>query len=157
MQSVMPGQEVPQPKSDVWSNFYEKYTEIDDFHHKYNQATLIAEDESQDAEKLFKKYMDEVLEYCEKTFTAEEGSGKYLDMHNLYLQFCNIKKLRQHNSIKSEDYLTWIQNFDKLYLVPLYLKNSTKYEQYLVNLKQYLTDYFKKTQPLVDFSKIEEQ
>lgn len=63
-----------------------------------------------------------VIEECEKSFTAEEGNGKYLDLHNLYMEFCNIKKLKKLNIIKSDDYLTWLQNFDKVYLVPLYLK-----------------------------------
>lgn len=39
------------------------------------------------------------------------------------------------NTIKTEDYLTWLQNFDKLYLVPLYIKKgSSKYDQYLKDL-----------------------
>lgn len=153
----MPGQEVPQVKPDVWGNFYEKYQEIDQFHNKYNQATLIADHDNLDAESMFNKIMEEIIEYCDKHFTMEEGNGKYVDLHSLYQQFCNIKKLRQLNVIKSEDYLTWLQNFDKLYLVPLYLKNSTKYEEYLQSMKNYLVQYFKKTQPLVDWSKIEDQ
>lgn len=47
-----------------------------------------------DAEQMFVKIMDEVIEYCDKKFTAEEGNGRYLDLHSHYLAFCNIKKLR---------------------------------------------------------------
>ena len=101
--------------------------------------------------------MEEIIEYCDRTFTAEEGNGKYVDMHALYLQFCNIKKLKKLNVIKADDYLIWLQNFDKLYLVPLHLKSSTKYEQYLSDLRTYLWEFFKKTQPLLDFIKISEQ
>ncbi len=100
--------------------------------------------------------MEEIIDYCDKNFTSEEGNGKYVDLHNLYLQFCNIKKLRKHNAIKSDDYLTWLQNFDKLYLIPIYMKGSTKYEEFLKNLKSYFIEFFKKTQPLIDWEKIEE-
>jgi hypothetical protein len=37
------------------------------------------------------------------------------------------------------------------------VKSTTKYELYLTGLKDYLTEFFKKTQPLVEWSKIEEQ
>lgn len=110
-----------------------------------------------DAEGIFNRVMEEVVEYVDTNFTAEEGNGKYLDLHSLFLQFCNIKKLRKLNVIKCDDYLTWLQNFDKLQRVPLYLKGSKKYGEYLISLKYYLQSFFKKTQPLVDWSKIEEQ
>jgi hypothetical protein len=34
---------------------------------------------------MFNKIMEEIIEYCDKNFSAEEGNGKYLDLHNLYL------------------------------------------------------------------------
>ena len=37
------------------------------------------------------------------------------------------------------------------------MKCSTKYELYLNNLKEYLTGFFRKTQPLIDWDRIEEQ
>lgn len=158
LQSAISPQNVPQMKADVWENFDEKLNELTNYHNRYGQANLIAIDsESLDAEALFNKIMDEdVIAFCEKHFTAEEGNGKYLDLHQHYLAFCNLKKLKSLNVIRSDDYLSWLQQFDKLYLVPLYLKNSTKYEEYLKGLKDYLVDFFKKTQPLLDWTKIEE-
>ena len=47
-----------------------------------------------DADAMFNKIMDEVIEYCDKKFTAEEGNGRYLDLHEHYLAFQNVKKLR---------------------------------------------------------------
>ena len=72
-------------KPDVWGNFYEKYNEVDTFHARYNQATMIAENDNLDAEAMFNKIMEEIIAYCEKSFSAEEGNGKYVDMHFLYL------------------------------------------------------------------------
>lgn len=66
--------------------------------------------------------MEEVIQDCDKLFTAEEGNGKYLDLHNHYMAFCNIKKLKDSKIIKSDDYLTWLQNFDRVYMIPLHLK-----------------------------------
>lgn len=87
-----------------------------------------------DSDGMFNKIMDEVIDYCDKKFTAEEGNGRYLDLHEIYLQFQNIKKLRQLSTsgvLKADDYLTWLQNFDKLQRIPVYIKSSTKYEAYL--------------------------
>ena len=68
----------------------------------------MSEHDNLDTEALFNKIMEEVIADCDKLFTAEEGNGKYLDLHNLYMQFCNIKKLKQLKLIKCDDYLTWL-------------------------------------------------
>jgi splicing factor 3A subunit 3 len=41
--------------------------------------------------------------------------------------------------------------------VPLYIKSSLNYEGYLTALHAYLVTFFKKTQPLIEWAKIEEQ
>lgn len=69
---------------------------------------MIAEHDNLDAESLFNKMMEEVINDCERMFTAEEGNGKYVDLHALYMQFCNIKKLKKSNVIRCDDYLTWL-------------------------------------------------
>jgi hypothetical protein len=75
-----------QPRVDVWGNFYDKVNDIYTFHEKYNSGALIDEQESAlDAEAMFTRIMDEVIDFCDKRFTAEEGNGRYLDMHALYL------------------------------------------------------------------------
>lgn len=81
--------------------------------------------------------MEQVLKLSDKIFTGEESHGKYFDLHAHYTNFCNIKKLKQLNLIKSEDYLTWLQNIDKFNLVPLYIKQSSKYEFYVEELCSY--------------------
>jgi splicing factor 3A subunit 3 len=87
-------------------------------------------------------------------FTGEESHGKYFDLHSHYLNFRNIKKLRQLNIIKADDYLTWLQNMDKFSTVPLYIKQSAKYEVYVEQLCDYLKDFFQRTNPLVEFKAI---
>lgn len=38
-----------------------------------------------DAEGIFNKVMEEVVEYVDTNFSAEEGNGKYADLHALFL------------------------------------------------------------------------
>ncbi len=73
-------------------------------------------------EALFAKELEKVLEESDKMFSGEEGHGKYFDLHGHYLNFCNIKKLRQLNTVKADDYLAWLQNLEKFTLIPLYVK-----------------------------------
>ena len=57
--------------------------------------------------------MDKVLDESDRIFSGEEFHGKYLDLQQFYLEFCNIKKLKQVGVLKADDYLSWLQNFDK--------------------------------------------
>ena len=57
--------------------------------------------------------MEKVLAESDKIFSGEEGHGKYFDLHRHYTNFSNIKKLRQLNIIKADDYLSWLQNIEK--------------------------------------------
>ena len=101
--------------------------------------------------------MEHVLDQAEKIFSGEEGHGKYLDLHKHYFAFCRLSKLRKLNLIKSDDYLSWLQNFDKFNIVPLYIKQTSQYAEYVKNLVDYLKDFFCRSKPLVDFSEISEQ
>ena len=130
-------------EADVWDNFYTKLNQIDTYHQKYNTSNDLASNENLESDMLFAQQMDMVLEDADKVFSGEECHGKYMDLHRHYLMFCNIKKLRLLNLIKSDDYLSWLQNFDKFNVVPLYLKQSSKYEGYISELKEYMCDIFK--------------
>lgn len=104
--------------ADVWENFYQRLGQIDvsqqfpnqvqAYHSKYNSANDQASNENLEAENLFAQQMDAVLDQADKIFSGEESHGKYLDLHGHYMQFCNLKKLRQLNLIKSDDYLSWL-------------------------------------------------
>ena len=151
-QNICSGQESlfptlgPENPQTVWSNFYGKLSEIDIYHDRNKHLTVgqeeLAHKESLEPEALFAKEMDAVLDTSDRIFSGEEGHGKYLDLHTHYMSFCNIKKLKQLNLIKADDYLTWIQNLDKFALVPLYIKQSSKYDNYVAELSDYLKDFF---------------
>jgi len=56
--------------------------------------------------------------------------------------------------VKADDYLAWLQNLEKFTLIPLYVKQSPKYEAYVSDLCDYLKFFFQRTNPLVEFQKI---
>ena len=37
---------------------------------------------------------------------------------------CRLSKLRKLGLIKGDDYLSWLQNFNRFEVVPLYIKQS---------------------------------
>lgn len=107
-------------------------------------------------EAIFAREMEIVLKESDRLFTGEESHGKYFDLNSQYGLFCNIKKLRVLGVVSADDYLTWLQNLHKFQLVPLYIKQSSKYEAYVESLCSYLKDFFQRTNPLVEFSTVEE-
>ena len=51
-------------------------------------------------------------------FTGEEHNGKYLDMHQLYNEYVNIKKFKLSEDYKIGDYMWYLQNFDQFHQIP---------------------------------------
>merc|ERR1712050_67248 len=78
-------------------------------------------------------------------FSDEEGYGRFLDLHEHYNQFLNIK------GIDRCDYLEYLTHFDKLFEIPKEKKNS-QYREYANNLLQYLYEYAEKVKPLIDWN-----
>lgn len=95
--------------------------------------------------------------YSRPFFTGEEGEGRFLDMNSLYSEFLNLKCVREE--LRIGDYLWYLQEFDKFQNLPYSAKEKsyTKYKAYLNNLLAYMREFYKKSQPLVDFSKVHTQ
>uniref|UniRef100_A0A1I7XUQ6 SF3A3 domain-containing protein n=1 Tax=Heterorhabditis bacteriophora TaxID=37862 RepID=A0A1I7XUQ6_HETBA len=78
-------------------------------------------------------------------FTDEEGYGRFLDLHALFVQYINLK------AIKRIDYITYIGQFEKFADIP---RNTTKktgaYKEYLLALKAYLASFIERTRPMFD-------
>jgi len=75
-------------------------------------------------------------------FTAEEGFGKYLDLHELHQSYLNLKQASRM------DYYSFLDHFFK------FNSGSSKdesYKQYLGSLVAYLVDFMKRSLPLVVF------
>ena len=91
----------------------------------------MAPQENFESEVLFAQRLEKVLDQADRIFSGEEGHGRFLDLHKHYLAFCELSKLRKLGLIKSDDYLSWLQNFDKFNVVPLYIKQTSKYAEYV--------------------------
>ncbi|KAI5134902.1 Splicing Factor 3A Subunit 3 [Manis pentadactyla] len=76
-------------------------------------------------------------------FTDEEGYSWYLDLHDCYLKYINLK------ASKKLDYITYLSIFDQLFDIPKERKNA-EYKRYLEMLLEYLQDYTDRVKPLQD-------
>ncbi|CAF3377165.1 unnamed protein product [Rotaria socialis] len=81
------------------------------------------------------------------SFTDEEGYGRFLDLHQCFEIFLNIKGLEKL------DYLTYLQKFDRFHEIQKDRKNF-EYRQYLLEyLFPYLLDFLKRCKPLINIEK----
>ncbi|PNW82870.1 hypothetical protein CHLRE_06g297750v5 [Chlamydomonas reinhardtii] len=69
----------------VFSKFYDRLKEIREYHRKFPNHELT---EAEDDTPLLK-------EEPHVEFTGEEGLGRYLDLHDLYQRFCNLRQQQQ--------------------------------------------------------------
>ena len=76
-------------------------------------------------------------------FTDEEGCGKYLDLHEIYTIYLNLK------GMEPIDYLTFLSIFDRLFDIPKERKTQD-YRKYLESLLEYLYDFISRAKPLLD-------
>lgn len=84
-------------------------------------------------------------------FTDEEGYGKYLDLHECYEKYINLK------GIEKVDYIAYLGMFDQLYDIPKERKTG-EYRKYLLSLIEYLTWIVQRIKPLMDLeSELQEQ
>lgn len=79
-------------------------------------------------------------------FTDEEGYGRYLDLHECFDAYINIK------GIEKVDYITYLLTFDHVFEIPKERKNS-EYRKYLEKLLDYLHNYVMRVRPLMDIDK----
>ena len=78
-------------------------------------------------------------------FTDEEGYGKYLDLHECFQKFVNLK------FTEKVDYVTYLKNVDRLFDIPKE-KKTAEYRRYLEALMEYLIDYSQRVFPLTDLT-----
>lgn len=84
------------------------------------------------------------------SFTGEESNGKFLDLHELYFEYINIK------GIEKISYLIFLDRFDRFKYIPSSSK-SEAFESYLVKLVTYLRSWIRRAQPLFNLEELEDQ
>eukprot|EP00118_Oscarella_pearsei_P025401 m.308124 g.308124 ORF g.308124 m.308124 type:complete len:503 (+) comp43416_c0_seq1:22-1530(+) len=127
------------------NEFYDRFRQLKDFHRKYPGEMLepmqlefmrLAEarkNPSEDHQNLV-------------DFSDEEGYGKYLDLHQLYVKFVNIK------GMEKMDYLKYLNSFGQLFDISKE-KKSHDYSKYLDHLLDYLYNYCGRVKPLMTIDK----
>lgn len=83
-------------------------------------------------------------------FSDEEGFGRYLDLHECYGQYLNIRGVEKH------DYIQYLMTFDHVFDIPKERKNM-EYKGYLETLIAYLSDFVVRVRPLLDLDAEMEQ
>lgn len=76
-------------------------------------------------------------------FSDEEGYGRFLDLHECYTLFINLK------GVERVDYISYITSFDQLYDIPRDKKGG-EYRKYMIALLDYLYSFLSRTRPLLD-------
>lgn len=95
-------------------------------------------------------------------FSDEEGYGKYLDLHECYERYINLKGIEVilatlkyiffincGSFLQKVDYITYLSTFDQLFDIPKERK-SGEYRRYLISLVDYLRDFVNRIKPLMD-------
>jgi len=124
------------------TEFYRRLKQIRDFHRQHpNEISIPMSVEFDDFCKLKENTDDEPW----VVFTDEEGYGKYLDLHDAYNKYCNIKGLEKITYIK------FLDVFDKLDEIPKE-KKVANYRTYLSVLVEYLGSFVERVKPLLDIN-----
>lgn len=127
-----------------FNEFYSRLKQIKEFHKKHpNEISVPLSVEFEELQKTFQnpENMSALVE-----FTDEEGYGRYLDMHECYDAYINLK------GIEKVDYITYLMTFDHVFDIPKERKNS-EYRKYLEKLLDYLHNYVVRIKPLLDITK----
>nr|CAG4650839.1 EOG090X03G1 [Simocephalus serrulatus] len=126
--------------------FYNRLKQIKEFYKKHpNEIAVPMSMEFDDFAKQRESGADETNNLVD--FTDEEGYGKYLDLHESYVKYTNLK------GIQKVDYINYLNIFDRLFDIPREKKNG-EYRNYLQGLVDYLVDYVARVKPVMDLDNL---
>uniref|UniRef100_U5EXL0 Putative splicing factor 3a subunit 3 n=1 Tax=Corethrella appendiculata TaxID=1370023 RepID=U5EXL0_9DIPT len=123
-----------------FNEFYSRLKAIKEFHKKHNEVSVPL---SVEFEQLSKAYNTTEAMSLLVEFSDEEGNGKYLDLHECFEKYINIR------GIEKLDYISYLMTFDHVFDIPKERKNS-EYKKYLEFLIAYLYTYIQRVKPLFD-------
>lgn len=124
-----------------------------------------------DKDRIFSGFVKEAIRMTDKLFNSEESCGKYLDLNQFYLHFRSLSGIQEafvqadlmrvgdssHQKMPT-DYLTWLKVFFRVpEVLNLSFKSQPAYKAYLQGLSHYLTEYWRKIQPLKNLKASTEQ
>ena len=119
----------------AFGSFYESLRETKEYHLRFPNISAAA------GPNL------EAMMECKAQFSGPEMFGKYLDLVPFHERSCNLKQLGR------TEYVEFLGKFTDLAKVPRGQKTGA-YASYVVDLYEYLTNFFARTQPLVDMAEV---
>lgn len=128
-----------------FSEFYSRLKQIKDFYKKHpNEVSVPLQVEFDELSKVYAANPADV----ENTtllveFSDEEGFGRYLDLHECYNMYLNLR------NAEKVDYITFLLTFDHVFDIPKERKNM-EYKRYLETLINYLHGFITRVRPLLD-------
>lgn len=122
--------------------FHEFYAQLNDILDKNLDVAIIQPNElvEEQDEEIQVTNSKQVL------FTDEEGHGKYFDLNQGHMAYCQLVKI---------DYLTFIRELDQTTKVSTKLKSTIDYERYLHTMLDYFRDFTGRAKPLLDYRDLE--
>lgn len=127
-----------------FAEFYARLKTIKEFHRKHpNEVSVPMSIEFEELARARENPSEDTTNMVE--FTDEEGYGKYLDLHECYEKFINLK------GMEKSDYIAYLTSFDQLFDISRE-KKTPEYVRYLQSLLDYLQDYCYRVKPLLDLS-----
>jgi len=125
-----------------FAEFYARLKQIKDFHRRHpGELSVPMSIEFDELKKIRENPGEDSNNMVE--FSDEEGYGKFLDLHECYTLFINLK------GVDRIDYISYITSFDQLYDVPRDRKGG-EYRKYVAALLDYLWSFMSRTRPLLD-------
>nr|CAB3266000.1 splicing factor 3A subunit 3 [Phallusia mammillata] len=125
-----------------FQEFYKRLKEIKDFHRKHPDEIFVPMSmEFDELEKARENPTDDMNNLVQ--FSDEESYGKFLDLHECYSKFINIK------GVEKISYVRYLENFDKLFEISRDKKNKS-YKNYIGALLDYLISFCQRVKPLLD-------
>lgn len=131
-----------------FTEFYSRLKNIKEFHKKHPDEISIPLSSEFDQMAVTYRQSDAMNLLVE--FTDEEGYGRYLDLHECFDKFINLK------GVEKTDYIAYIMNYDHLYDIAKDRKNN-EYRKYIDCLYEYLYNFYQRIKPLADLEKSLEQ
>merc|ERR1712048_210762 len=136
-----------------FAEFYGRLRTVKQYHRKYpNEVAEPMQMEFLKLKEIREAPIDEQEFLAE--FSDEEGLGRYLDLHEAYTQFTNVK------GIEATDYLTYLVSFDRLFDIPKE-KKTNEYLRYITTLLDYLFNIMQRIKPLhnleAEFEEVEKE
>ncbi|KAJ3337284.1 hypothetical protein HDU93_001330 [Gonapodya sp. JEL0774] len=122
-----------------FTEFYNRLKSIKDAHRRHPNEVV----EPMELEFQRRDLEQEELE-LEGIFTAEEGLGRFLDLHALHDRYMNL------SGVEKLSYVHYIDAFDRFEEIQRSLKRSSEYKSYLQTLQAYLEDWLKRSLPLTN-------